>query len=63
MDVTLFSPSCSVNTFATNNLTVGRNGSKIGGASAADLTVNTNGAALTFIYVDGTQGWLVINES
>ena len=50
-------------TFATNNLTVGRNGSKIGGASAADLTVNTNGAALTFIYVDGTQGWLVINES
>jgi len=50
-------------TFATYNLTVGRNGSKIGGASAADLTVSTNGAALTFIYVDGTQGWLVINES
>ncbi len=50
-------------TFATNNLTVGRNGSKIGGASAADLTVNTNGAALTFIFVDSTQGWLVINES
>jgi len=50
-------------TFATNNLTVGRNGSKIGGASAADLTVSTNGSALTFIYVDGTQGWLVINES
>jgi hypothetical protein len=50
-------------TFATNNLTVGRNGSKIGGASAADLTVSTNGTALTFVYVDGTQGWLVINES
>ena len=50
-------------TFATNNLTVGRNGSKIGGASSSDLTVSTNGTALTFVYVDGTQGWLVINES
>jgi hypothetical protein len=50
-------------TFATNNLTIGRNGSKIGGASDVDLTISTNGSALTFIYVDSTQGWLVVNES
>jgi len=50
-------------TFATNNLTIGRNGSKIGGSSAVDLTISTNGSALTFIYVDSTQGWLVVNES
>jgi hypothetical protein len=50
-------------TFADNNLTVGRNGSKIGGGSSSDLTASTNGTALTFVYVDGTQGWLVINES
>ena len=50
-------------TFATNNLTIGRNGSNIGGQGSADITSSTNGSALTFIYVDGTQGWLVINES
>jgi hypothetical protein len=50
-------------TFATNNLTIGRNGSKIGGSSDIDLTLSINGSALTFVYVDATQGWLVINES
>jgi len=49
--------------FATHNLTVGRNGSPIGGLSSDDVTYSTNGTALTFIYVDGTKGWLVINES
>ena len=50
-------------TFGTNKLTIGRNGSNIGGAGSADITSSTNGAALTFVYVDGTKGWLVINES
>ena len=50
-------------TFGSNNLTIGRNGSNIGGGGTDDLTISTNGSALTFIYVDGTKGWLVINES
>jgi len=50
-------------TFGDNNLTIGRNGSNIGGQGAADITASTNGTALTFIYVDATKGWLVINES
>ena len=50
-------------TFATNNLTVARNGSPIGGGTGDSPVYNVNGTALTFIYVDGTQGWLVTNES
>ena len=44
-------------TFATNNLTVARNGSNIQGA-AADGTFSTNGQSTMFVYVDGTQGWV-----
>jgi hypothetical protein len=50
-------------TFAASNLTVDRNGSKIGGGDEENPVYATNGTVLTFIYVDGTQGWLVINES
>ena len=49
------------NTFATNNLTVGRNGSNIGGV-AANATLSTNGIAVTFVYVDATQGWIVTDS-
>jgi len=49
--------------FATNKLTIGRNGSPIGGDTGSDPTFTTNGTALTLIYVDATRGWLVINES
>ena len=45
-------------TFDTNNLTVGRNSHKIQG-SAADLTVSTERAGFTLVYVDATQGWLL----
>jgi hypothetical protein len=44
-------------TFATNNLTVARNGSNIQG-TAADGTIATNGQSTMFVYVDGTQGWV-----
>ena len=44
-------------TFATNNLTIGRNSSLINGI-ASDATLNTNGAALVLVYVDGTKGWI-----
>ena len=45
-------------TFDTNNCTVGRNSHKIQGASS-DLTVATERAAFTLVYVDSTQGWLL----
>jgi hypothetical protein len=44
-------------TFATNNLTVARNGSNIQGV-AADATISTNGQSSMFVYVDATQGWI-----
>jgi hypothetical protein len=50
-------------TFATNNLTIARNGSPIGGGTGDNPFYATNGTVLTFIYVDGTKGWLVTNES
>ena len=45
-------------TFDSNNLTVGRNSQPIMG-TAADLTVSTERAAFTLVYVDSTQGWLL----
>jgi len=44
-------------TFATNNLTIGRNSSNIQG-SASDATSSTNGQSLMFVYVDATKGWI-----
>jgi hypothetical protein len=49
------------NTFATNNLTVDRNGSKIGGFTT-NAILSTNGIAITFVYVDSTQGWIVTDS-
>tara|TARA_R110000868_G_scaffold169462_1_gene404454 strand:- start:1493 stop:2200 length:708 start_codon:yes stop_codon:yes gene_type:complete len=43
-------------TFATNNLTVGRNSSNINGAGS-DLTVSTNGSAFTLVFLNATRGW------
>jgi hypothetical protein len=48
-------------TFDTNNLTVARNGNPIQG-SATDLTVATERAGFTLVYVDATQGWLLQNN-
>jgi len=49
------------NTFATNNLTVDRNGSNIGGV-AANAIMSTSGISVTFVYVDATQGWIVTDS-
>ena len=48
-------------TFDTDNLTVARNGNNIQG-TAADLTVATERAGFTLVYVDTTQGWLLQNN-
>ena len=49
------------NTFATNNITVARNGSNIGGL-ASNSILSTNGVSVTFVYVDATQGWIVTDS-
>ena len=48
------------NTWDTNNLTILRNGSNIEG-DASDFTCNVEGAAITFVYVDATKGWVATN--
>ena len=49
------------NTFDTNAVTLGRNGSNIGG-NALDSTVSTEGLAATLVFVDATKGWLVTDS-
>ena len=41
-------------------LTIARNGKPIMG-DAADMTVNTEGAAFELLFWDDTNGWLVTN--
>ena len=47
----------SGNAFASNNLTIGRNSSKILG-DTSDLVVSVNGSAFTLVYVNATRGWI-----
>src|SRR6056300_163399 len=49
-------------TFATNNLTIGRNGNNIQGV-ANDSLINTNRASIILVYSDATKGWLYTVES
>jgi hypothetical protein len=48
-------------TFATNNLTIARNGSNLDG-NAGDKVVSTNNQNFTMVYVDGTQGWIATSS-
>ena len=43
-------------TWNSNNCTIGRNGQPINTATS-DLTLSTNGQAITLVYVDATRGW------
>lgn len=47
------------NTFDSNSLTVGRNGSNIMG-DAEDLVVSTEGAAFTLVYYNASAGWRIL---
>ena len=49
-------------TFDTNALTIGQNGTEKIAGSTDPLTVSTERAANTLVYVDGTQGWLLKNN-
>tara|TARA_Y100000004_G_scaffold46466_1_gene51000 strand:+ start:38 stop:1429 length:1392 start_codon:yes stop_codon:yes gene_type:complete len=49
-------------TAATNSITIARNGSPIEG-STINGEISTNRQTATFIYVDGTQGWVAVNSN
>jgi len=49
-------------TFATNKLTIARNGNKIQGVEN-NSQIGTNRASVTLVYVDATRGWVYQNES
>ena len=51
------------NTFQTNAVTMTPNGSqKIGGVQG-DASLNTEGQSTTFVYVDDTEGWKLVNDA
>tara|TARA_R100001129_G_scaffold68374_1_gene46655 strand:+ start:3998 stop:5320 length:1323 start_codon:yes stop_codon:yes gene_type:complete len=50
------------NTASTNNITVGRNGSKIDG-NCICAKITSNGESYTLVYVDGTEGWKTVNKA
>jgi len=59
----IFAVSDYARTFQTNNLTVAPySGAKIGGV-AANATLSTEGQTATFVYIDGTQGWINTQET
>ena len=49
------------NTFDTNKCILARNGSNIGG-QALDSVLETEGLAVTLVFVDATKGWLVTDS-
>jgi hypothetical protein len=49
-------------TFASNKLTIERNGHKIQGVDNNSL-IGTNRASVTLVYIDGTRGWEFVKES
>jgi len=50
-------------TFNSNNLTISPNGSEKIGGVVSDLTLSVNGQALTLVYVDGTEGWINVQNA
>ena len=49
-------------TAGTYTITIGRNGSNVEGV-ANDAAITSNRDAITFVYVDGTQGWVPVNDN
>jgi len=50
-------------TWQTNNVTVSPNGTEKIGGIASDVTLSTEGQSVTFVYIDGTQGWVNVLDS
>ena len=51
------------NTFQTNALTIAANGSEKIGGVAENASLETEGQSVTFVYIDGTEGWKNIQDS
>ena len=49
------------NTAATNNITIASNGSEKINGLTDNYLIQTNGVTGTFVYVDGTQGWKIVD--
>jgi hypothetical protein len=49
--------------FETYNLTISPNGSEKIGGVAGSATLNVNGQAATFVYVDSTKGWINVQNA
>jgi hypothetical protein len=49
-------------TFDTNAVTLVQNGSDKIGGNAANATLTTEGIAVTLVFIDSTQGWLVTDS-
>ena len=50
-------------TWQTSNVTVSPNGTEKIGSVNADAVLSTEGQSVTFVYVDGTQGWINTMDS
>ena len=50
-------------TWQTNNVTVSPNGTEKIGGTNADVILSTEGQSVTFVYIDGTQGWVNVLDS
>jgi hypothetical protein len=50
-------------TFANNNLTISPNGSNNIGGSGGDVGLDISGQSATFVYVDGTKGWINVQNA
>ena len=49
--------------FATHNFVISPNGSEKIGGIASDATLNVDGQAATFVYVDSTKGWVNVQNA
>ena len=50
-------------TWNDNKVTVSPNGSEKIGGTSADVDLTTKGQSVTFVYIDGTQGWVNVLDS
>ena len=50
-------------TWQTQNVTVSPNGSEKMGGIASNVILSTEGQSVTFVYIDGTQGWVNVLDS
>ena len=50
-------------TWQTSNVTVSPNGTEKIGGTNANVALSTEGQSVTFVYIDGTQGWVNVLDS